>query len=177
MKMRRCKTLLLSAVVTGICCCTNAHATDLYLFGSYWDKDEADGSGGGGVGIALPFITEHLLLDVRAYVFADSDLDELYESVSMVPLDLGLQFHFLPNGTVDPYLLGGLTYLYVDDSEDILDSNVSGYVGAGFDIPLGTSVVNLFGEAMYRFAELDGLGDTTYDVGGFSGNAGIKFHF
>ncbi len=174
--MRKLKTLLLTVIVTGIFCCSNAQAVDLYLFGSYWDKDEADGAGGGGVGIALPLFTEYLLLDARAYVFADSDMDE-FESVSMVPLDLGLQFHFIPNGTVDPYLLGGLTYIYVDDNKDILDSNVSGYVGAGIDIPLGTSVFNIFGEAMYRFAELDGLGDRDYDVGGFSGNAGIKFHF
>ena len=175
--MRRCKTLLLSAAVTAVFCCTSAYAVDLYLFGSYWDKDEADGAGGGGVGIALPLFTEHLLFDVRAYVFEDSDIDEQLESVSMVPLDLGLQFHFLPNGSADPYLLGGLTYLYVDDNEDVLDSNLSGYLGAGVDIPLGTSVFNLFGEALYRFAELDGLGDTTYDVGGFSGNLGVKFHF
>lgn len=85
--------------------------------------------------------------------------------------------HILPSGKVDPYLLGGVSYLYVDNSDKLdLDSKFGGYIGAGLHIPLGTSVVKLFCEALYRFAELDGILGQNIDVGGFTGNVGIKFH-
>ena len=158
-------------------CCSSAYAVDFFVYGSYWDKEDADGSVGGGLGIAVPLFTEYLLLEAKGNVFSDSDTGEIYESVTMIPFDVGLQLHFLPDGKADPYILGGVTYLYVDVSDDAdLDNNVSGYVGAGIDIPLGGSVFEFFGEALYRFAELDGIADENYDVGGFTGNLGIKIH-
>ncbi len=96
----------------------------------------------------------------------------------MIPFDLGLQVHILPSGKVDPYLLGGVSFLYVDNSDEFdLDSRFSGYIGAGLDVALGLSVVKLFGEVLYRFAELDGILEEKIDVGGFTGNVGIKVHF
>ena len=90
---------------------------------------------------------------------------------------LGLQGHIFPYGKIDPYLLGGVSYIYVDNSSDVdLDSNFSGYLGVGLDVPLGTSLVKLFAEALYRSAELDSILEENIDVGGFTGNVGIKFH-
>ena len=159
-------------------CGSNASAIDLYGYGSYWNKQDADGSWGAGIGLALPLFTEHLRLDGRAHFFSDSDAGLIYENVTMIPFDLGLQVHILPHGKVDPYLLGGASYLYVDSSSEAdLDSKFSGYIGAGLDVALGTRLVKLFGEAIYRFAELDGILEENIDVGGFTGNVGIKFHF
>ena len=63
----------------------------------------------------------------------------------------------------------------VDEIE--VDSNASGYVGAGLDVALGDARFILFGEALYRFNELETeLGDDI-DVSGFTGNVGIKFRF
>jgi hypothetical protein len=167
----------LALLISLFFCTSNATAIDLYGYGSYWGKQDADGSWGAGIGLALPLFTEHLRLDGRAHLFSDSDAGIVYENVTLIPFDLGLQVHILPYGKWDPYLLGGVSYIYVDNSSEVdLDSKFSGYVGAGLDISLGTSMVKLFGEAIYRFAELDGILEDNLDVGGFTGNIGIKIH-
>ena len=176
--MRDLKIVLLGLLFSMCFWCSNASAIDLYGYGSYWNKQDADGSWGAGVGLAIPLFTEHLRLDGRAHFFSDSDAGIIYEDITMIPFDLGLQVHFLPYGKVDPYLLGGVSYLYVDSSSEAdLDSKFSGYIGAGLDVPLGTSLVKFFAEAVYRFAELDGILEENIDVGGFNGNIGLKFHF
>jgi len=54
---------------------------------------------------------------------------------------------------------------------------IGGYVGFGLDWKIGKSIVILFAEALYRFAEIDtNLGDDI-DVSGFTGNVGVKLHF
>ncbi len=175
--MNLLKTASLAFLFTILLCSSNASAIDLYGYGSYWSKQDADGSWGAGVGLAIPLFTEHLRLDGRAHFFSDSDTGIVYENVTMVPFDLGLQLHILPYGNVDPYLLGGVSYIYVDNSSEVdLDSKFSGYIGAGLDVPLGTRSIKFFGEALYRFAELDGILEENIDVGGFTGNVGIKFH-
>ena len=89
-----------------------------------------------------------------------------------------MQVHILPSGQIDPYLLGGVSYIYVDDSDSSdISSEFGGYIGAGFDVQLGISLVKLFGEAIYRFAELDDIRDNNIDVGGFTGNIGLKLLF
>lgn len=176
--MKSFKITLLGLLISILFYGSNASAIDLYGYGSYWGKQDADGSWGAGVGIALPLFTEHLRLDGRAHFFSDSDAGIIYENVTLIPFDLGLQVHILPYSKVDPYLLGGVSYIYVDNSSRVdLDSRFSGYIGAGLDVSLGTRLVKLFGEAIYRFAELDGILEETIDVGGFTGNVGIKIHF
>lgn len=178
MGMRYLKIVLLGFLFSAVFCVSNAAAIDLYGYGSYWNKQDADGTWGAGIGLALPLFTEHLRLDGRAHFFSDGDAGIIYENVTMIPFDLGLQVHILPYGKVDPYLLGGVSYLYVDTSSEVdLDSKFSGYIGAGLDVALGTRLVKLFGEVIYRFAELDGILEENIDVGGFNGNVGIKFHF
>ncbi len=126
----------------------------------------------------MPLFTEHLRLDGRAYYFDDSDVKRDRESLQLIPFDFGLQVHILPSGPVDPYVLGGVSYLYVDNSNGPdRDSEFGGYVGAGLDVELGSSFIKLFGEAIYRFAEIDGMRDNDIDVSGFTGNIGVKLHF
>lgn len=176
--MKSFKITLLGLLISILFCGSNASAIDLYGYGSYWGKQDADGSWGAGVGLAIPLFTEHLRLDGRAHFFSDSDAGIIYKNVTLIPFDLGLQVHILPYGKVDPYVLGGVSYVYVDNSSEVdLDSRFSGYIGAGLDVSLGTSLVKLFGEAIYRFAELDGLLEESIDVGGFTGNVGLKIHF
>lgn len=176
--MKSFKITLLGLLISILFCGSNATAIDLYGYGSYWGKQDADGSWGAGVGLAIPLFTEHLRLDGRAHFFSDSDAGIIYKNVTLIPFDLGLQVHILPYGKVDPYVLGGVSYIYVDNSSEVdLDSRFSGYIGAGLDVSLGTSLVKLFGEAIYRFAELDGLLEESIDVGGFTGNVGLKIHF
>ncbi|MBT8355017.1 MAG: outer membrane beta-barrel protein [Desulfofustis sp.] len=176
--MKLFKIASLGLLISILFCGSNASAIDLYGYGSYWGKQDVDGSWGAGVGLAIPLFTEHLRLDGRATFFSDSDAGSVYRDVTLIPLDLGLQVHILPYGDLDPYLLGGVSFIYVDNSSEIdLDTKTSGYIGVGLDVSLGTSLVKLFGEAIYRFTELESVLDESIDVGGFTGNVGVKIHF
>jgi hypothetical protein len=176
--MKMTKSLFLGLLVSILFCGSQALAIDLYGFGSYWGKKDVDGSWGGGIGLSLPLLTEHLRLDGRVYYFGDSDVGSGDSNVKLTPFDLGLQVHILPSGEVDPYLLGGVSYVYVVHSDRFdIDSEFGGYFGAGLDVELGSSFVKLFAEALYRFAELDGIFDNNIDVSGFTGNIGVKIHF
>jgi hypothetical protein len=42
---------------------------------------------------------------------------------------------------------------------------------------LGTSLFKVFGEVLYRISDLDNARGEDVDVGGFTGNVGLKFHF
>lgn len=177
--MKFVKVLFLGLLISILFCGSRAFAIDLYGFGSYWDKKDVDGSWGAGIGVSLPIIIDHLRLDGRAYYFEDSDAKRDVGSVQMIPLDLGLQVHILPSSAIDPYILGGISYIYVDDDTrwSNLDSKWGSYLGAGLDIDLGSSFIKLFGEAMYRFAKIDGNFDRDIDASGFTTNIGIKLHF
>jgi len=175
--MKKIKVMFFAVLFLVLLSGTQVLAIDLYGFGSYWDKKDADGTWGCGLGLSLPLFTEHLRLDGRAYFFEDSDLGIGNSNLKMTPFDLGLQVHILPSGEVDPYVLGGVSYIYVDTDWFDANSEFGGYVGAGLDVALGTSFVKLFCEAIYRFAEIDGFLGDTVDVSGFTGNIGIKLHF
>ena len=164
--------LLILVLLTG----SKALAIDLYGFGSYWDQKDSDGTWGGGVGLSLPLFTEHLRLDGRAYLFEDNEIGHDGD-LSITPFDLGLQVHILPSGSVDPYILGGFSYIYVDSDRFDVDSTVSGYLGLGLDVDLGIPLIKFFGEAIYRAAELDRKIGDDIDTSGFTGNIGVKLHF
>ncbi|MBW1751158.1 MAG: hypothetical protein JRJ37_10785 [Deltaproteobacteria bacterium] len=83
----------------------------------------------------------------------------------------------MPSATVDPYILGGISFIYVDSDRVEVDSTVSGYLGLGLDVNLGIPLVKLFGEAIYRAAELDRKFGEDIDTSGFTGNVGLKLHF
>ncbi len=174
--MKRVKLLFLGLMLLVLSGSSNAMAIDLYGFGSYWDHADLDGVWGCGVGLSIPLFTEHVRLDGRAYFFEKIEITSEHD-ITNLPLDLGLQGHFLPNGIVDPYLLGGLSYVYVDSDRLDLDSNLGGYIGAGFDWKIDNSFVILFAEALYRFAEIDRNLGEDIDVSGFTGNVGVKLHF
>lgn len=177
--MKYFKMLIFAFLISITFCGSKAFALDLYGFGSYWDKKDVDGSWGAGIGLSLPIIIDHLRLDGRIYYFEDSDAKHDIGSAKMNPIDLGLQVHILPSSAIDPYVLGGVSYIYVDDDTRLsnLDSKWGGYLGAGLDIDLGSSFIKLFGEAMYRFAKIDGSFDNDIDASGFTTNIGLKIHF
>ena len=174
--MKKIALLSLCFLFFVVFCSSKAFAIDLYGFGSYWDQDDTEGTWGGGIGLSIQLFTEHLRLDGRAYLFEDNDIGN-DEDLSITPFDLGLQVHILPSATVDPYLLGGVSYIYVDSDRFEVDSTVSGYVGLGLDVDLGIPLVKLFGEAIYRAAELDRQFGEDIDASGFTGNIGVKLHF
>lgn len=175
MKIKKAKLLTLCLGVILLFSSTKAMAIDLYGFGSYWDKKDVDGTWGGGLGLSIGLFTDYLRLDGRAYFFENSDLGT--DELKLVPFDVGVQVHLLPDGQLDPYLLGGVSYVYVDADVIDVDSNLGGYVGVGLDLALGASPVKIFGEALYRFNEIETNFDEDIDVSGFTGNVGLKLHF
>ncbi|MEN8199708.1 MAG: outer membrane beta-barrel protein [Thermodesulfobacteriota bacterium] len=174
--MKKAKFILATALFFLLYSASQASAIDLYGFGSYWEKGDIDGTWGAGVGISLPFILDNIRLDGRAHFFESSDVGP--DEVDVTPLDLGLQIHLFPEGTFDPYLLGGVSYNFVDTDQLDLDSEFGGYLGGGVDVDLGSPLFQLFGELFYRFSD---IGEDTdwgeLDASGFTGNIGLKFHF
>ncbi len=167
--MNKVKTIIAGVLLFLLCTGSQASAIDLYGFGSYWDKSDTDGSWGAGIGISLPIIIDNIRLDGRVHYFGDSDWER--SSVQVYPIDLGAQIHLLTNARFDPYVLGGVSYNYVDSEHLNLDSKFGGYLGAGLDVELGSSFVKLFGEIMYRYSDLDYI-----DTSGMTANIGLKFH-
>ena len=154
-----------------------AMAIDLYGFGSYWDKDETDGKWGGGLGLSLPLFTEHIKLDGRAYFFENSTLGD-DDELKLLPFDLGVQLHLLPDSEINPYALGGLSYIYADAEKFDIDSDFGFYLGGGLEWAIVSSSLKLFGEVVYRFSELEAEGeDDDIDVSGITGNVGLKINF
>ena len=54
---------------------------------------------------------------------------------------------------------------------------ISGYIGAGLDLALGTQLVKIFGEILYRTNKIETNFGEDIDVSGFTGNIGLKIHF
>ncbi len=181
--MKKIKTALSGLLLSGLLYSTPVGAIDLYGMASYWDHGDLDGVWGGALGVSLSLFTDFLRLDARgyffdnAYIFEEDEFTRSESDLSITPFDLGLQLHLLPGAQVDPYLLAGFSYLYVDSDWFDFDSSLGGYGGGGLDIALGNSPLHLFGEVVYRFAELERKLGSDLDVSGLNGNLGLKLHF
>lgn len=169
------KNRLLGAVCALLLAASPAMALDIYGFASYWDKGDADGKSGFGLGVGLPILTDHLRLDGRVYFIEDSTIDR-NDELTMIPFDVGLQAHLMPGMAFDPYALAGISYIYADADRSDVDSSLGAYLGGGLQwAPF--PIVTLFGELIYRFQELDGGRGSEIDVSGMTGNVGVRFSF
>ena len=175
--MKKSSVLILCVSLVVLFSTSPAMAVDLYGFGSYWEQEEADeGRWGAGIGLSFPIITEHLRLDARAYYFEKSILNDNAE-LRLIPLDLGLQVHILPDAMFDPYAIGGFSYIFAEADEIDADSDFGGYIGGGLQWAVPNSIVKIFGELAYRFHEVKANDIADIDVSGITANIGIKLHF
>jgi glycosyltransferase involved in cell wall biosynthesis len=123
----------------------------------------------------MPLFTEHIKLDGRIYFFENSTLGR-NDKLTLIPFDLGVQVHLMPGAELNPYALGGLSFIYADDDRTDVDSSFGGYLGGGLEwTPF--SIIKLYGEMMYRFQELEGGRGDNIDVSGMTGNVGVKIYF
>ena len=83
----------------------------------------------------------------------------------------------MPAAKLDPYILGGVSYIYVDSNRIGVDSDFGAYIGGGLELAMIESILKLFGEIVYRTSTLDTRFDTNIDVSGTTANIGIKLHF
>lgn len=173
--MKKIKRVLAGLIFCHLCFSSQVFAIDVYGFGSYWEKGDIDGTWGAGVGVSLPIIIDNIRLDGRAHYFDGSDVGN--DEVKVIPFDLGVQLHLTPDSVFDPYVLGGISYNYVDTKHLDLDSKFGGYIGGGMDLELGTSLFKLFGEFLYRFSDVENMSGDDLDVSGVTINVGLKFHF
>ena len=154
-----------------------AQAIDIGVNASYWDTEDADATWGVGGKIGMPFFIERIHLEVRAYQFKEEEV-ALFGDVDIIPLDLGLAFYITQEESVNPYIVGGISYNFVDASEIGLDDDYGYYIGGGLEVPLGEGFA-LTGEAIFRAAEFDskaGL-DESFDTTGTTMNVGLRFRF
>lgn len=167
-------TLIVSLFVGGL---TPATALELYACGSYWDGEDSDGVMGAGLGASIPLLIDHLRLDGRAYFFDKAEFDRS-DRLELAPIDLGLQLHLFPDGTWDPYVLGGVSFIYADAREAPSDYAWGSYGGVGLELRW-LEHLPIFAEFMYRSADvdLDWFHYDSVDVSGWNANFGLKIQF
>jgi len=170
------KKILLSLMILGSGFgLSTAQAIDLGVNASYWDTSDGDSVWGVGGKVGVPFIINRLLIEGRIYQFKEEDVD-FFGDVDITPVDLGLAFHITQDQSVNPFILAGVSYNFVDSSDIGLDSNFGYYLGGGLDVPLGEGF-GLVGEALFRSAEFDaksGLSES-FDTTGMTINVGLRF--
>lgn len=149
---------------------TPASAGSFSLFGSYWDTDQLDEAGGGGIAAAFGITPDDRLeLEFRASYYeelksnefdrildqiADDDRTPFQEvGVEITPLEAGLRFNFAPEAPLNFYIAGGGGYYLLDGSGGFeVDDEFGFYVGGGLMIgnPDG---VSFLAEVIWRKIE------------------------
>jgi len=169
------KILAICALALSVVDVNSAQGIDLGVNASYWDTKDGDATWGFGGKVAMPFLIDRLHIEGRVYEFEEDNV-EFFGEVDIIPIDLGLAFYFTTDQTVNPYVLGGISYNFVDTSNIGLDNDFGYYVGAGLEVPLGEGFA-LTGEVLFRAAEFDseaGL-DESFDTTGTTMNFGLRF--
>lgn len=151
------------------------HAIDLGLMGSFYNPDDGDDNWGAGVKAGIPLGTDHVMLEGRGYYFPEQNNDG--GDIGFIPVDLGLALHLSPKENFDPYAVAGISYVFVEGDDIQLDDEFGAYLGGGAEFALGPNTA-IFGEAIFRFLELDrqdGLSDDNFNADGLSANVGIRW--
>jgi hypothetical protein len=175
-----------------------AHAIGFSIFGSYWDPDEANDVGGGGLEVSFP-LSPRWEIDLRGsyyeeldpkplQVLADTDSPFRNRGFELTPIELGARFDFRPDAPVRPYIGGGGSYYIVDSHFGNVDdeSGWYGLLGLGFGDKQGAS---FFVEGQYRWVEatvkedpdhpfdFPGFERTKINLDGWAFNAGVSWRF
>ena len=110
-------------------------------------SDETDLQTGGGLGVSGTYmVADHWGVELLAAA-AKSDLKyagSKYGDTAVVPLALSLQYHFLPEGRVRPYVGAGINHLmFTSENIEGCDCKITDSTGwaaqAGVDFAVGTN--------------------------------------
>jgi hypothetical protein len=158
--MKKIWASVAAAMVMGA---TTAWAGNLGAFGSFWNQKDGDNVAGGGVVFKVA-----RLVEVHGAYYEDSTVPGLGD-LQAVPIDGGLSFDFANLDKINLVAGGGATY-YLLDSDDVEVDDDWGWYALGRLELKGKRTAALFGEVLYRWAELDNV-----DLGGMTFNVGVLF--
>jgi hypothetical protein len=188
--MKLYRYLLLIAFITIIAAPPASADWNFAGFASWYDSSDLDASAGGGVKCDWLMGETPWGVELRATYFADMGADVrdwLHESpegdidVSAMPMDLGVNYHFLDNENL--YLGAGLSYIFLDVNDGDLDNEWGWYAVLGYMSGEPTDGWAFFGEFMYRVVEgtveRNSLNPESFDVGieGYGFNVGVAYRF
>ena len=171
---------------------SQALASGLGIFGSYWDSKDAGDTYGGGALLRLP-VNPTTSQDIRGSYF---EFTERFEGMrtdwEIIPVEAALLIHLVTNPGFTLYAGGGGGYYFADatirgvDGNDRMDiDNEFGYFAlAGLRLRLSPNM-SLFAEAQYRWIDFDQAkfrgDDEKFDIDlkmdGFGANAGLLLRF
>lgn len=166
---------------------SQAWAGDITGFGSYWNTDDADDTWGVGGKVGLG-VTEMLEIEGRGTWYDDvtddggpGDID-----IEAIPIEAGVALNFLPEQPLNPYIMGGAGYHFLDTNRGSIDDEFGWYAGGGVEIG-GPENVAFVVEALYRGieGEVDDddedvvvvRDDIDIDLSGLAVNAGIQYRW
>jgi hypothetical protein len=170
---------LMAALAAMLLVSAPARAGSFGLYGSYWNSDQADTSGGGGARIGFDF-TRVIELEFHGTYFSNFTTDVNGQSVDVkaTPVDGGLRFNLLPTSPVIPFVGAGVTYYFLDATQGTIDNKTGIYAQAGLEV--GKRNTHFLIEALWRkmeatlsFASFDQ--NTQFD--GLAGNVGIDWRW
>lgn len=195
------KTFLAALALALLLPASGALASGLSIYGSYWDTDALDDTAGAGVKFSIP-LGQTLNLDLRGTYYEPFDRDalqdeiddlfdpdenvdrEIFDSeIDIIPLEAGLSFN-LGQASIQPSIGAGVSYFMLDSDRGEIDDEVGWYANAALNFANQGSV-GFFLEGLYRSAEGEVTEDeedidferVTFDLDGFSANAGVVFRF
>ena len=154
---------------------------------SGWDTDGAGNDQGGGVKFAFD-MGKTFDFEIRAAWLESLEFATQGELIKLeaVPVDFGLAYGFRPGSTVQPFVGGGVTYVFLNGKAGSLaaiqvDEEVGYYAVAGVNVSI-TERLAILGEVMHRdsSAEVTSDGflnrdfqDFGLDLGGVGGSLGL----
>lgn len=192
-RLKKYLPLLAGAAVTAALAAGPARATDLGLYGTYWDTDALNSTAGGG--IKLGFGEGLVRFEVRASHFPDlsENLNELVDNgtgrfkVRATVPEAGVTFNFAPESRFQPYVGAGASYYVLDTNRFEINDEVGWYGLVGFHVGGAEGGPAFFAEGVYHKVDAtiendsasdpDFNGKVDFDLSGPAVNAGVLFRF
>jgi hypothetical protein len=155
------------------------------LFGTYGQINDYTSSFGAGARFSIG--GERLMGDLTATWFPshngvvarDGGMD-VYDSLQVIPLELGIRWMFSPGSELRPYVGAGASFMLVSLSSGDADDEWGWYAMGGFAVFLWDDAGGFYLEAVYREADATlQYGSIAYEksLGGLAGTAGFMWRF
>ena len=155
------------------------------LFGTYGQTNEWNRSFGAGARVS--FGGERLMGDFTATWFPSSNgtvakngSQNIYDTLQIIPLDIGLRYMFSPGSELRPYIGAGASYTLINLSSGSADDEWGYYGVAGFGIFMFDGGGGFYVELLYRKTEATlyyGGNSVDADLGGVAGTVGFTWTF